>query len=390
MPNRNRVIYQSEALAVGPTSATGQHFKQFAAESIYSGANLLTGLYRIQNCNYSFNISRTPVNQFGELAAIDRVILDTPTVNLSFGYLLANAWNERALGLVVDGTLPALSGILNRVQDDKNYFLKITPEGSDAVGNSVNTVDTAVVGFGNGYLTSYSTKAAINSFPMVDIGVTALNMTFATGTSGTLPAITPADGTRITQYNYDFPTVVSSPGTGLLDVSALRPGDILIDLRQRDADDEANLSNATAVYSTAGVNISNAKIQSYNLSFSLGREPLQKLGSKFAFSREITFPIDVSLSLDAIVGDLTTGTLSDFINCDQSYDITISLKQPVCPGNAQPVMMRYALRNARLNSQSFSSSIGSNKTVSLEFASQIGGPSQSTVGLFMSGVVAVQ
>ena len=375
-------------LAVGPSPSTGQHFKQFAAESTFTGDSLLTGLYRIQNCNYSFNIPRTPVNQFGELAAIDRVILQTPSVNLSFSYLLANAWNEKALGLVTDGTLPALSGIINRVQDDKNFFLKITPEGTDAILDVSNNVDTAVVGFGNGFLSSYSSKGAINSFPMVDIGVTALNMSFTSGTSGQLPSITPANGTRISQYNFNFTGLGSSPGTGLLDISVLRPGDITLDFRQRDATDEADITSASAPYYTAGTNILNAKIQSYNLSFNLNREPLQKLGSKFAFSREITFPIDVTLSVDAIVGDLTTGSLSDYINNDQAYDVTINMGQPVGTGTPR-VMMRYLLKNARLNSHSYSSSIGSNKSVTLEFASQIGGPSQSLVGLFISGVTTV-
>ena len=38
------------------------------------------------------------------------------------------------------------------------------------------------------------------------------------------------------------------------------------------------------------------------------------------------------------------------------------------------------------DSQSYSSSIGDNKTVTLDFSAQIGGPRQNTVGLFMQGV----
>lgn len=388
MPNRNRIIYQSQALSVGPSPSTGQHFAPYEAANtnIYTGANLITGLYRIQSCNYSFNIPRTPVQQFGELAAIDRVVLGSPTVSLSFNYLLANFWNERILGLIVDGTLPALSGILNKSTDDKNYFIKIVPEGYDHVGDGQDTVDTAVVGFGNGFLTSYSSQAAVNTFPTVDVTVDALNITFSTGLSGKLPSVFPENGTRVTQYYYNVPTGLSSPNTGNLDISVLRPGDITMDFKTRTAQSEGILLNATAAYNAMGVNISNAKIQSYNLSFDLGREPLEKLGSRFAFSREITFPVDVTLSVDAVVGDLTTGALSDMINCDDSYDITINIKKPVCPGETQPVMARYQIKNAKINSHSYSSDIGSNKTVTLEFSTQIGGPRQTTIGLFMSGV----
>ena len=92
---RNRVIYQSEALFVGPTPSTGQQHTGVATYSATVGWNTTRQLHRIQTANYSFNIDRTDVNQFGELAAIDRVNLDTPTVSLDFSYLLANTKNIR-------------------------------------------------------------------------------------------------------------------------------------------------------------------------------------------------------------------------------------------------------------------------------------------------------
>ena len=59
---RNRVIYQSEALFAAPTGTlcltTGEH-----------------NLRRIQSCNYNFAIQRQDINQYGELAAIDRLII---------------------------------------------------------------------------------------------------------------------------------------------------------------------------------------------------------------------------------------------------------------------------------------------------------------------------
>ena len=115
---RNRVIYQSEALYVGPTPSTGA---QPAGGDFGSRINQL---HRIQTANYSFNIERTDVNQFGELAAIDRVNLDTPTVTLDFSYLLANLQNERALGFVVDGSNTCVKNLIDKSQDDKNYYIR--------------------------------------------------------------------------------------------------------------------------------------------------------------------------------------------------------------------------------------------------------------------------
>ncbi len=82
---RKRVIYQSEALYAGPTPPTGYHYS-----SGNSGVNLVQQVHRVQSANYSFNVSRQDVNQYGQLAAIDRIILQAPTVNLDFNYYLTN------------------------------------------------------------------------------------------------------------------------------------------------------------------------------------------------------------------------------------------------------------------------------------------------------------
>ena len=132
----------------------------------------------------------------------------------------------------------------------------------------------------------------------------------------------------------------------------------------------------------------------------MSRTPLQRLGVKYAYSREIDFPVSVSLSVDAILADLTTGNLADIVNCDRSYDVAIEMAAPAdCMGGASqshdlrgfdgrlPVAT-YIIKNAKLDSESFSSSIGDNKGVTLDFSAQIGGPNQSGNGLFMKGVTA--
>jgi hypothetical protein len=359
---RNRIIYQSEALYAGPSPATGDHF---AGGNV--GANLVNQLHRIQTANYSFNIARTDVNQFGELAAIDRVILESPTVSLDFSYLLNSFANEELLGFGPLDTdqVSCISGILNKTADERNYFIRTVGEGTDALGVNTGAANQNVIGIGNGFITSYSTEASVGNFPTVTVNVEALNMAFDAGVSGNhIPAVNPADGTKVTTKNYSLLPVASSVGaTG---VSALRPGDIVFDLG----------------YAEGGVSIADAKIQSYTLSFDLAREPLQKLGSKFAFAREITFPVTVNLSIDALLGDLTTGNLADIITTDKNYDLGVAIKHPT-DGSTQ---VKYFLKRAKLDSQEFSSSIGANKSVTLNFSSQIGGPNQSDRGLMMSGV----
>ena len=45
----------------------------------------------------------------------------------------------------------------------------------------------------------------------------------------------------------------------------------------------------------------------------------------------------------------------------------------------------YIVKGIKLDSQSFSLGLGDNKSVSLSFSTQIGGPEQSGLGVFMSG-----
>ena len=73
--SRNRVIYQSQAVYAGPDKTA----KGDAGWRVETGNYLPTQLKRVQSANYSFDIARTDVNQFGELAAIDRVVLESPT-----------------------------------------------------------------------------------------------------------------------------------------------------------------------------------------------------------------------------------------------------------------------------------------------------------------------
>lgn len=114
---RKRVIYQSEALFVGGT-----------------GEATPVQLERVQTANYSFEVTRQDVNQYGQLAAIDRIILEQPTVNLDFSYYLNSGKNEKSLGFTVNsgvgninpvgGEKSAIADILSGASsEEKNYYI---------------------------------------------------------------------------------------------------------------------------------------------------------------------------------------------------------------------------------------------------------------------------
>lgn len=290
---RNRVIYQSEALYVGPTHATNGVKLNHTTTNVHQ-------IQRVQSANYSFNLERQDVNQFGELAAIDRVILSAPTVSLDFSYLVANLYNESGLGFTTMGDAAATSyvscikGILDKTTDEKNYFIKTVKEGNDEKGIdpdplkdgfAAGIMGQSTIGIGNGFITSYTAEGSVGNFPTATVNVEALNMVIQSGVSGIyVPSVEPADGTKITDYTVVLPTGNSHPATlshhggNALQNSTLRPGNITLSIVDTDSAITSHFGVGT--YDDMGVLLNDAKIQSYNISFDLGRTPLEKLGSK--------------------------------------------------------------------------------------------------------------
>ena len=358
---RNRVIYQSEALYVssGISSTTsGQHAQ----------------LERVQSANYNFTINRQDINQYGQLSRIDSIVLEPPTVGLDFTYYLTDGFNERALGFYVatgtqgNGNFP--SGHMTS-QSGQNFYITTVAEGADATG--VTGLSSAI-GIGNAFLSNYSLELAVGALPTVSVSMEASNINSDTtfvGTGGGIggiesPAIDPTDGT-----SYGYTAVLKPANTGASAISALRPGDITIDISSFDGSDISDLSGAAEAI----------HIQSASLAIPLSRTPLQRLGTKFAYARAVDFPVKATLSVSAVLNEVTATNLSTIINDSVRKDISITLKGPDGATNR----MIWTLKGCTLDSESFSSSIGSNKSVELSFSTQIGGPNDTANGIFASG-----
>jgi hypothetical protein len=544
---RTRVIYQNEALYVGPSPATSGHYKfitgnnavnvptqklsqldPLSVRTVNSGSTTasaslaqmtsglaanITNLDRIQSINYNFNISRKDVNQFGALAAIDRVIIDQPTVSLDFSYFQNSFANEKELGFdvkalkrsatvnltivasgddefgitaasIADGgqgylnpftlTLPqqppnvspvlsfgvatgglfagqatgvsitnqgsgvifinglqispptisidtpnipvnvgiggtsdgkdfsptlannypegttgvlnvtCLSGILTKVTDDKNMFVRTVAQGNDVTVATTGTLDQAIIAFGNVVMNNYATNGAVGDFPTVTVGNEARNISFHTGANNFkssaagqrygLPSLD-SNGSRV---NGTFSLPDFNDTSDLTNnVSVFKPGSIVLDLSQY-------------ALSGFGIDTSSASLnaQSYSLSIAMQRDSLKKLGNTFEFSKEITFPINYSLSVDVLVSDLVVGNLLTMVTGkDVSFDVSISHIKPGTENSSlgRITGAKYTAKSTLLESMSFSSSIGANKTATLTFGGQISSPQDSTKGILMHG-----
>ena len=377
---------------MGPSPSTGNFFVDINGDKInnITGNNLIEQLYRVQSYSYDMNNPNEIVNQIGELSEIDQVTISSPIVTLSFNYLLANFENEKRLGFTIDGSDTCIKNILNKTQDDKCYFIRSAPSGIDGVGDQTTDNTVSILGFGNGYITSYSTEGRVGSMPTASVSMEGLNAVFSQmGTSGYSPSIDPNTGLRLNQTIFNLPEATTNPtGSGdAKNISVLRPGDITVTLTQADSPLNSEFVREKSTYSTMGTNLTTARVQGYSLGFDLSRTAIEGLGSRYAFDREVSYPSVVNFSIDALAGDLNTGSWNDLIECTKIYDVQVDLKDPKCYPSSRQIVAQYLLKNARMISYSSSMGIGDNQTVNIQFQSTLAGSKSRGVssnrGLFM-------
>jgi hypothetical protein len=374
---RNRVIYQSEGLYVSKLASV------IAADDHEQ-------LNRVQSANYSFTINRQDVNQFGDLARIDSLVLDPPTVSLDFSYYLTDGFNERSLGFFVQTTGIGMNRDTTSAANSSgnfasghltsnsgvNFFIATSPDGQDlnkVDGSAALDANDTVIGVGNCYLSDYSVELAVGSLPTVNVTVEGANMNSDSYTGDIAsPAVDQTLGTKIDK-SVELPNPSQDGGItgtiGSAPITALRPGDVTLTLADVDGLSLVKLDGDGS-----------AHVQSASISLPLSRSPIDRLGSRFPFAREVDFPVTATMNISAIVADSQAGNLADLLNSGvKEASLMIKDKDAVDA-------IQYKMKGLKIDSQSFSSSIGSNKTVDITFSTQIGGPNDELNGVFMSGI----
>ena len=391
---RNRVIYQSEALFVSSTG--GVNFQQ---------------MIRTQDVSHAIDVPRTDINEFGKLAALSREVVEPPTVSTDFTYFLTNGINESGLGFTVRGlnTEDATNCVSGLIGDDsdinkKNFYIVTSQEGVDASNNtgSYATRDTrpvSVIGVGNGFITDYTINAAVGDVPNASVSIEASNINFGTGYAGkTISDTSPPPGLPSNWYgsalDYDKTrgviTGIQNPGinenngsvlsqgivvpgssTGDLNVTALRPGDISLSFGQ-DNDEELLMG---------GANLPELHVQNFSFSLPVGRTALNRIGNRYPYFRAVDFPVTATMTVNAILSEQVTGNLNALL-CENSKHNPIVTMNKACSDTRA---FRVEMKNADVDNQSLSSTIGDNKTVDITFSTQIGGPNDLSAGVFMSG-----
>lgn len=378
---RIRSQSQSFNLYTSVNHATGQ----------MSGTGDIKQLFRLTSIGGpEWTYEKAPISVIGKLAPITRDTTDSPTVSVPFSYYVTDFENEKNLGFNVTpsgGTFPntgAISDILTKstLKDEKNYFILITPEGVDAISRSGADTTDYILGIGNANITNYSIEASVGDYPTASVTVEGLNLKGQNGKTdltGTVvanwlstPAINPTNGLAITTVDSKFKLPSGSIGSPNKPF-VLKPGDITVDL-----------SSASGLF--ADTKLGEFNIQSFNVSFDLARDPIQSLGARYSKSRELTFPIDVNFTVEALAGDLKVADLRDHVCGTGVYSATVSMKRPDC-ANAGGTAATIVLKGLSLQSEAFSIDVDDNQSVSLTWLGSIGSPTDTESNVFFSGVI---
>jgi|8_EtaG_2_1085327.scaffolds.fasta_scaffold00577_4 hypothetical protein len=442
---RPTVIYNSQALFVGPAPESGYNFFNYNGgppvnddSSLVQKINRLNPIDRIQSITYSINVPHTNVTQLNTRRSMDRPIISYPTIDLSFNYLLCGTKNEARLGLDVNYPLynfpfsgesyytqnqsvSLLSGFfetnknrvakttweqypVNQYKDCRNIYVVVNQEGRDV--NSFyfkedfinpdnyqsidpNAPDYHVISFGNCYLQNYSTRGAIGTVPDASVSYTAYNVNFDLSGSGfQAPGIEAKSGEISPESKTVIPRILAEEG-----YSALHPGDITI---------------ATDSFSGLGVDFDKLSIQSYDISLDLNKENLESLAYKFPVDNRATSSIFAKLSIDGLVESGNSGSLVDLLSINSGYNFTIKVDPSNCaksttapinagtiPLNTEVEALRYTFLNAKLDSFDYNTDIGNNKAFSASFSVESypeadQGNGTFSEGLFISGVLGME
>ena len=437
----SRVLYNVEGLFVGPSGHNFLSYFGGAPHDDYSNPlvthNLIKQIDRVQSLSYDISIPHTQINQLNTRSVLGRPIINPPEVNFSFRYLVSDLSNESKLGLYVnypqfeepfDGSPffanntghTLLSGFVDEEEhqdfyyqegtydpffpartyrDKKNFYLAVrgdledifTGERLENLTNrdpqevtDPNATGYNVISFGRCYMTSYSTEAAVGTFPTVDVTYVGENVMFETSGSGFMsPTIEPKSGNQFSDMHCVIPKRIERNP-----ISVVRPGDINFTVDS---------------FSGMGIDFDNLHLESYVISFDVPRDTEKSLGYKFPISRKVNFTAPVTIDINGIVEKMSSGSLIDLVNVNQDYNFTITLDmpgicrelntgEPVHPGSVPletrtDELIRYSFNGAKLDKFSYDTSIGENKVFSASFSTEID-PDDLSKGLFMSGFLS--
>jgi len=269
--------------------------------------------------------------------------------------------NELIL-LGTNGANGSSFGFLRDINNPNSNFYQmdfkvgLTGEGVDYNSGAAPTKSGIIVP--NGFLSSYSWTGAVGDVPNSTVNAESTEMK-VDDTVGNFPT---------TPVFSDTKPVVLRPGNVLFNSSKVADG----------------VPDAGSDLPVLGVDV--LHVQSFTVSIDIPRESISRLGDKFEYAKVITFPMQATMSVEAIVSSQAATNLelivgaADAVSPDPGYNIDILCKRPTSDSTTKGIDLRF--KNAKIEGHSISSSIGSNKSITLDYAVQVdaGGLSYGSAG----------
>lgn len=355
---RNRIIYQNEGVFVGPSFETGKSYS----------TPISTNLDRVQSVGYDFSYDRQSISVLGKGGSVDRPIISSPSVTIKVDYLLSSLHNESALGfyIIPEGANSNVSPIKNfadesnRSNDRKNFYLVSMPEGKDLISGKASLIES-VLSFHDCQFQSYNANFAVGELPSVSVSFQGIDANyFKSGVNLSIPILDKKTSLLSSGVN-----VTGIPVAKNIASQTLIPGNVSLSISEAGSE--------------KFINVTNNKIQHFDLSFSANRRQIDLVGYRIAYDKILNYPIAGEASVSLIEDGGQTGSFANFIKQDEEYDISLGIKN-----KAGQTIINYIFLKAKMETISSNSSIGSHKTTEFNFSYELD-PDSSSRGLFISG-----
>jgi len=309
----------------------------------------LSFLPLVQSIDFSVDISRTNFGALGTKDFINQSSTNAPDVRFSVNTI--ESFGSLFSGLCSGGV------VRDDLNIDRNFYAIIgSKRGFDVSGESLSGRD--VLSFGNCFLNDISISQSINglinsSYNYVGSNLQAQQLEQTANLfSGDSPSI---DLTGNQSQN------VKTLFSGMNNYYSNEIGAVI----------PYYSTNITISGSNSVGNflIKSDSIQSFDLNLPINRKTIYSLGKKYPVARKALFPSEASFNFSNRVSNFEVNgdraNLKDFLNSDESYTINISGKD-----NAKNDF-NFQISDAKLTSQSYNSSIGSDIVADLGFSFEL-------------------
>jgi hypothetical protein len=326
-----------------------------AHSTLSNSGNMLSFSPLVQGINFSVDIPRTNVGALGTKSFVDQSNRNAPDVQFSvntiedFGHLFS--------GLISGG------GVRDNLNIDRNFYAVIGDKrGFDVSGENLSGRD--VLSFGNCFLNNISISQSVNGLINSQYSYVGSNLQaqrFNEDFTGKSPSI---------NLTGDQSQDVSCSFNSMNNYYSIETGKII----------PYYSTNVTISGSGSIGNflIKSDSIQNFDLNLPINRKTIYSLGKKYPVKRKALFPSEGSFGFSNRVSNFEVSgdrsNLKDFLNSDESYNLNLSGQ------NRNGDSFNLQIDNAKLTSQSYNSSIGSDIVADLGFSFELNDLSEQFVG----------